>query len=219
MILIIDKNKKRGQTIAEIFHFMGILSFSTLAHEAASEISTEYRAILISEPTALPDYKDYLYNLRKYSYNIPIFALSSEVKEPEGFDGVFPEDISSSLLLSKIISYQESMGLPSLGKYLLAGIDAGCDLGEVRHFSEGMKMTKTETMIIRYLIVTYPRPMNAEKILKHTHKQAKLPAPSAIRTHISKINSKFYSHRGRNLIVSVPGAGYTVLTPEMANKF
>ncbi len=218
MVLIIDRNKKRGQTLAEIFHFMGVLSLYTQPSAAASEISSEYRAVLISEPEELPDPEDYTAMLRSYSPGIPIFAISREPVSYTFFDGMFQDGISSSVLVSEIVKYQEERGLPSLGQYLLAGLDAGCDLGEVRYFSEALNMTKTETMIIRYLIATYPTPASSEKILKHTHKPTKLPERSSIRTHISKINSKFEAQRGRSLIVSVPGEGYTVLTPELANK-
>lgn len=219
MILIIDRNKKRGETLAEIFHFMGVLSLYTQPSSAISELSPEYRAILISEPSGLPAPEDYVATLRRYSASIPIFAISGEECRYECFDGIFSDNISSSALVSAIVAYQEERELPSLGKYLLAGLDAGCDLGEVRYFSEGLGMTKTETMIIRYLIATYPTPASAEKILKHTHKPTKLPERSSIRTHISKINSKFEAIRGKSLIVSVPGEGYTVLTPELASKY
>jgi len=218
MVLIIDKNKKRGETLSEIFHFMGVLSLNTAPSLAPSQISFEYRAILISAPESLPDPENYVAMLRDYSGKIPIFALTDRDDGLGCFDGIFPEDISSSALVAAIVEYQEKKGLPSLGKYLLAGLDAGCDIGDVRFFSEGLSMTKTETMIIRYLIATYPRPVSTDDILRHTHKPTKLPDRSSIRTHISKINSKFEALRGRNLIISIPGEGYTVLTPELVKN-
>lgn len=218
MILIIDKSRKRGQTLAEIFHFMGILSFYTQPSAAAKEISGEYRAVLMSEPNELPDCEDYIATLRKYSGKIPIFSISRDKCNEKIFDKSFEDGISSSSLVCQIVEYQEKNGLPSLGKYLLAGLDAGCDLGEVRHFSEKLSFTKTETMIIRYLIIMHPTFVSASDIIKHSHKPTKTPEPSSIRTHISKINAKFKRYRGRALIASLPGLGYAILTPELRER-
>ena len=218
MILIIDKSRKRGQTLAEIFHYMGILSLYTSPNGAPSEISSEYRAILVSEPSELPDEADYITSLRRYSGKIPIFAISEGGCKKELFDLAFDDGISSSALVSEIIRYQEKNELPSLGKYLLAGLDAGCDLGEVRYFSEKLSFTKTETMIIRYLILMHPTFVSAKDIIKHSHKPAKAPEISSIRTHISKINSKFKGSRGKILITSEPGLGYAILTPLLKEK-
>lgn len=218
MLLIIDTNKKRRDTVSEIFHFMGILSFGTDPTHAFSEISEEYRAILISEPMALPDPEDYIEKLSVCSGRIPIFALS-EASVPDRVSAriarLFSSDIYSSVLITSIIDYLEEHDLPSVGKYLLAGLDAGCDLGEVRYMSQKMDFTKTETMIIRYLTVAYPTPKSAEAILAHTSKPGKLTEPSVIRTHISSINKKFKRIRGRSLIIQAEGGGYRIATPEM----
>lgn len=218
MILIIDKNRKRGLTIAEIFHYMGILSLYTSPKDATARISSEYRAILVSSPEELPDALDYVNTLRKYSGKMPIFSVSAEGYSSPIFDKCFPDDISSSVLVSEIITLQEEMGLPSLGKYLLSGLDAGCDIGEVRYFSEKLNFTKTETMIIRYLIVMHPTLVKAEDIMKHSHNPLKTALPEGIRTHISKINSKFKKAKGRNLITSIPSEGYAILTPLLKEK-
>ena len=197
---------------------MGLLSFGTEPSRAYSEISKEYRAILISEPMALPDPGDYVFRLSKYSGTIPIFALS-ESPIPDSISSriamVFPSDVYSSVLISSMIDYLEEHSLPSVGKYLLAGLDAGCDIGEVRYMSEKLNFTKTETMIIRYLTVVYPTPKSAEDILAHTSKPGKLAEASVVRTHISSINKKFKLKRGRNLIIQAEEGGYHIATPEM----
>ena len=214
MILVIDDNTKRKDTLCEIFHYMGILSFGTSAHKAYSELTDEYRAILVSEPNEMPDAREYLAELSKYAGKIPVFVLSDDpVPGCASISARFPSDIYSSELVNSIINYLDERSLPSLGKYLLAGLDAGCDIGEVRFMSEKMSFTKSEAMIIRYLIVSYPNPKSARDILLHTSKPGKLPDPSVIRTHISVINKKFKASRERNLIAQTE-CGYRIITPE-----
>ena len=221
MILLIDNNKGRRDTLSEIFHYMGILSFGTDSDGAFSHFNTDYRAILISEPTELTDAEDYIHRLMAHAGRAPIFTISKEVL-PRHIRSLvaiaFDDDISSSDMISEMIEYNEKLGLPSPGKYLLAGLDAGCDLNEVRYMSEHMDFTKTETMILRYLILTYPRRIRAEELLHHSFKPGRLPEPSCIRTHISSINKKFSLARGRTLITSEGGDGYAILTPELAAK-
>ena len=220
MILIIDKNKKRRDTISDIFHYMGILSYAIEPERAYSEISADYRAVLISEPRDFTDAPDYIKRLRQYCGITPIFTISDE--EPDGYinelaDMTFSGNISSSVLVNSIIDYQEQRNLPSLGKYLLMGLDAGCDLGEVRYMSHPLSFTKTETMILRYLTITYPRYADYRDILRHCFRSTRSPEPPSIRTHISIINKKFRLHKGRPLISSNPGEGYIIATPEVIN--
>jgi DNA-binding response OmpR family regulator len=108
--------------------------------------------------------------------------------------------------------------LPSLGKYLLAGLDLGCDIPKPRYLSHPINFTKTETMIIRYLTVTYPDYVSAEDILRHSLKPGKIAEPSVIRAHISSINKKFKELRNRPLVISDPGKGYVILTPEINER-
>ena len=217
MILIIDKNKKCRDSIRDIFYYMGILSMSVSPKEAFTEVSPKYRAVLISNPEDMSDMYDYVSRLRAYSGNIPIFSISRETFSKsftELFDRCYPENIYSSRLAADMVEYSEKRGLPSLGKYLLAGIDAGCDLTEVRHLSAKLDLTKTETMILRYLIVSYPTPKLPKDIIRFSFKPTRLPEAAGIRTHISVINKKFHKLRGRYLIESLPKEGYVIITPE-----
>lgn len=218
MILLIDNNKGRRDTLCEIFHYMGILSFGTDSEGAFSHFNADYRAILISEPAELTDACDYIRRLKAHTGRTPVFTTSRD-RLPYALRGevaiAFDDDVSSSDMISEMIEYLDGLGLPSPGKYLLAGLDAGCDLNEVRYMSQHMDFTKTETMILRYLILTYPRQIKAEELLKHTFKPGRTPEPSCIRTHISAINKKFSRLRGRILVTSDGGEGYTILTPEL----
>lgn len=215
MVLIINRNKRDAVIFSETFHFMGILSYSATPTEALSEISLLYRAAIIMEPDTLPDPRDFVARLRSYAA-IPIFAISDGTIENAGiYDEVYNYRGYSSHFISRIAKKTKSMGLPYIGDYRLAGIDANCDRVGVCYFDKPIGLTKTESMILRFLIRSYPEPMDAAKILKYAFKSARRPEASGVRTHISMINRKFKAITDRNLITLVPGRGYAVLTPEM----
>ena len=87
------------------------------------------------------------------------------------------------------------------------------------YFGKPLPLTKTEAMILKTLIVTYPRPTSAKEVLKYAFKQNKTPEASNIRTHISVINKKFRAVAERNLIALTVGEGYVILTPELMPSF
>ena len=221
MVLIIDKSKRQGDVISEMFHYMGILSYPVTPDLAFSEINMGYRAVLVTDPLSLADPVDYVSRLRKYSGSIPIFALGGEAlaeNTKRAFEKVFQSDIYSSTLVQEVIKYQDANSLSSLGKYMLAGLDLGCDLSSPRYLSHPIAFTKTETMILRYLTVTYPNYVSAEEIMAHSLKPGRSREVSVIRAHVSSINKKFKSVRGRYLIHSIPGNGYIIITPEQIEK-
>ena len=77
MILLISRNKKRGNEYAEIFHYMGVLNTVATPTEALSEISLLYRAVLIIEPVTIADPADLVRKLKSYA-SLPIFAISED---------------------------------------------------------------------------------------------------------------------------------------------
>ena len=105
-------------------------------------------------------------------------------------------------------------GKRAVGCYSLAGIDAGCDLPRPKFFENELKLTKTEAMILRYLIRIYPRRAGAKEILLHAFKSGAKPEPASVRTHISVMNKKFKAEYSRAVVSSSEEGGYTVLTPE-----
>ena len=218
MILIIDHNKRNADSISDMFYYMGILSKSASPVEALSEISSVYKAVLISEPSAFPDIKDYTSKLSAYYSDIPIFSVSSD-PENAAYKGVFRKnyDINmySSAIAMDISSELRAKGVTPIGTYRLAGIDASCDTSNVTAFDKAIPFTKTEVMILRYLICTYPAPQTAKSILKYAFKQNRKPDITGIRTHISVMNKKFRQIRDRNIIVSIPEKGYVISTPEI----
>ena len=88
--------------------------------------------------------------------------------------------------------------------------------GGVNYFDTRINFTKTEAMILRYLIRSYPLPKNAESILKYSFRPSRTPEPASIRTHISIMNKKLEAATGRRMIILEPGRGYLITTPEYA---
>ena len=222
MLLIISTFKKRAEAVSDMFYYMGVLSYAATPTEALGEISDTYRAILILDPSNLPDTEDYLNKIRLYASSVPIFAIQSgdAGRNFDGlFDGSFPDECYSSSLVEEIVRYQFNHKLPLLAHYRLAGIDASCDIRKVKVFDESLDFTKTETMILRYLIVSYPVAQSTKNIVKYAFKPSRKPEITSIRTHISVMNKKFKDKTGRSLFISLPTLGYTVSTPEIIKEY
>ena len=218
MVLIVSSSKKKAQSISDIFYYMGVLSYATTPYEATSEISGMYRAVLVLDPEELPDADNFIERLRTYNSLIPIFALSDSCNNyccQKIFDKVFKGDIYSSALIEEIVAYQSERKLPLTAHYRLAGIDASCSKARVTVFDKFVTFTKTETMMLRYLIASYPAPQDAKSIIKYAFKPLRRPETASIRTHVSVMNKKFREVRERNLFVNIPDRGYTVSTPEI----
>ena len=216
MILIINKSRKEAQRLSEMFYFMGIVSYAATPSEALAEISTVYSAVIVMNPSILPDKEDYVFRLRSYA-NLPTFAISDAPESIDGiiFDGVMKGAPYASKILSYITNFCTLRGLKSPGLYKLAGIDASVNLITPVYLSKALPFTKTELMILRTLIATYPAPIKASLILKYAFKPTKKPELPNIRTHVSIMNKKFRSITDRNVIILTPSEGYKVLTPEI----
>lgn len=217
MLLIIDSTKENGKTLSNMLYHMGIASLAVSAKDAFAEISPIYKAAVIFDPSGLADAYDFVNKIRLYFSNIPIFAVSGAEPDPS-LEALFTKSyrapINPTVLVSDIVSVQEKLGISRLGDYRLAGIDASCELGYVSIGGEAVPFTKTELMILRYLIASYPTPKKAERILRYAFRQGRLPELTGIRTHVSLMNRKYRELRGENLIASVPKRGYVILTPE-----
>lgn len=219
MVLIISASKKKAQVISDIFYYMGVVSYAASPKEALSEISGLYRAALLLEPTELPDEVSFTEKLRSYAFSVPIFAISDNHSYNEAlYDGCFKNSIYSSTLVEEIVRYQNEHRLPLTAHYRLAGIDASCNIERVKIFDEITSFTKTETMILRYLIASYPAPQNAKSIIKYAYKPGKKPEIASIRTHISVMNRKFREITGKNLFANIDKEGYVISTPEILSS-
>ena len=219
MLLVISQSKKLSKSIAETFHYMSILAYGTTPAEALSEVSRLYRAAIIIHPEELPDIGDYVLRIRSYMKDLPIFALSADESLPYAdqlFDAIFKKQSMTPALAAKIIEHSRLHSREAIGDYRLAGFNASCDIVGVNYFFDKINLTKTEAMILRYLIRSYPIPQRTEDILKYAFKASRLPDKSSIRTHISIMNKKFSSKKGEKMIVSISHDGYRISTPEFA---
>ena len=222
MILVIDKHKRAARNLSDALSYMGFISVGLTPSEALSEISTIYRAVIITSVEALPDAEDYVRRLRSYASIVPIFAIFDSPennKYSHLFSASFKRGTYASRLAESIILHCDDMDLSLPGHYALAGLDLSVDLRTPMYFFTPLPFTKTELMILRYLFRIYPATARSEEILKYAYRPAKRPDPANIRTHISIINKKFKAITGRNLVYQVFGKGYSILTPEVMEKF
>ena len=217
MLLIISQNKKMARGISEAFHYMSILSYGTTPHEALSEISGIYRAVLIINPSAFPDINDYVARIKTYKGDIPVFAITDSAAPTvysDIFDVVFDNAQFTPALAQKIIDFANKNNLARIGDYYLGGFDACSNTLGVHYFHTPLSLTKTEAMILRYLIRSYSVPQKADNILKYAFKPSRSPEATSIRTHLSLMNKKLEQCIGRRMISLEPNKGYVILTPE-----
>lgn len=217
MILVIHPKLKSAKQTAEIFYYMGIPAVARRPKEALSEISPLYRAVLIANPSALPCPEEYIEKLRTLCAEAQIFSLCQDPEDAALsplFKMAFDGDAYSSHVLSEIRRLQIAEGLSPLGSYALAGLSLHCNERTARYCDTPIDFTKTETMILRYLIRTYPEPISVHHILRYAMRPDSLSEPASIRTHIRNINRKFLEKTGRRLVSSLPSEGYCILTAE-----
>ena len=218
MVLIISSSRKTAEVISDMFYYMGVISYAATPTEALSEFSVLYRAALVIHPEVLPDRTDFISKLRSYARSVPIFAISDSTEDNAAFDGVYPDSIYSSTLLEQIVQYQRESSLPLSAHYRLVGIDASCTAERVTCFDNPIPFTKTETMILRYLIATYPVPQSAKRIVKYAYKPTKKPEAASIRTHLSVMNKRFREISGKDLCLSIGKEGYVIATPKVIKE-
>ena len=217
MLLIISQNKKDAVSVADTFHFMSILAYGATHHEALSEVSDMYRAALILNPERFPDIMDYVRRIRSYRSDIPIFALTAADPPPyypDIFEACFPLPTFTPALASKIIEYANGNNRARIGDYFLAGFNASSHSLGVSYFYDRVTLTKTETMILRYLIRKYPLTATSEEIIKYAFRTARAPEASSVKTHISLMNKKLEEQIGKRMIEFIPKQGYIIITPE-----
>ena len=210
MVLVISSKRRISASISNIFHYLSILSFHTIPMEALNEITPLYRAVLITNPSELADKCEYLERLRSYTPAIPVFAVTDthDALDLKIFDGIFKFSELNALLPDKINEYARSHGLSQIGQYRYGGINADFDQRFVTYFGNALTFTKTESMIIRLLIKSYPYPVPVKLILRYSFKSGRTPEPSSVRTHVSIINKKLRLAGEELAIRMIDGEGY-----------
>ena len=219
MILVISKERKNAQSAVNILYNLGVVSYAETPTAALGEIGIEYRGIIIIRPETIPDLKGYMRKLRAYSGEAPVFAISDSTEElTELFDGVYKIGVHCARLVSEMSALAAARGAAVVGVYSAWAIDASADLENVLVFGNPIELTKTEKMILRYLIRSYPTPKKPSKIIKYSFRHGRAPLETSIRTHISKMNRKFRELTGKNLITAYGTQGYVILTPSLAKN-
>ena len=210
MILVIDKSRREAAIHADVFHYMGILACGVCPEDAFSEIGIEYRCVTVVCPELIPDVRSYVKRLRQYASVTPIFALTKQPTREliDTFDCVLDLDIQSSTFIKRLTEFCRQRSLPYSGSYLASGIDASADVEGVFYGNREIPLTKTEKMILRFLVRCYPRTCSPKSILKHAFKQTRAPLVTSVRTHVSQINKKFRETAGIIPIRCEESVGY-----------
>ena len=212
MILVIDEIKKAAVNLAGAFSYMGFLSVGVTPSEALNEISPLYRAIVVTSLPRITSPRELVCRLRKIS-SAPIFSITDKPggEEAELFDDEIRRGAYAVRIAERMIDYCDDHELPAPGHYTAAGIDASADLDGARYFWQPLPFTKTECMILRFLIRAFPAPVSAERILKYAYRPSRRPDAANIRTHISIMNKKFREATGKSLIEAEFGEGYRII--------
>lgn len=211
MILVISDTISHGRVYANALRYFGLLAFQETAPRALAEITPSVSAVLITAPDSLADEKDYVRRIRSYNKEVPIFAIKSS--DCDVYDLCIPCDRSPSAVYEAMQEYISRTARAPLGTYKLAGLDVSAARKTSLYSFLDIKFTTTELFILRYLIRSFPIRQTAKDIIKYAYPKNAQSCEAVIRTHISKINHKFYKLTDRYLICSEPGAGYLMDTP------
>lgn len=204
MILITDISKSRRDSAQEMLYYMGLLSYSVSPENAARELcSAPYSALLITSVSGFDAERLTLYARGR---GITVGAVATE--ESSAYDVVFPEGSYAADIACGMRDAAVVRGLREIGKYSFGDVDASQAAGVVRRCGKIVELTRTETMILRYLIKKHPEHTTAEDILKYAFRPSRTPEVSSVRTHLSVMNKKFREMTGRMLTEPPTGAGY-----------
>ena len=215
MILVIHTTNYKAQRFAESIKSRGFLAVGAAAKDALKELGPRYRAIIVLEPIQIEYMHTLVDTLNTSVFATPIFTvgepslkINSELK--------FSHDTSAKDVVKKIAAYLNFYGFLSVGNYRAGGFDASVYSKDTTFLDEKIPLTKTECMILRYIIKSYPVPQPIKEILRAVFPHSKPPQPSDVRAHISNMNEKFCHYIGRQKIKFVKDVGYVLITPENA---
>lgn len=215
MVLIVSQILKKAVFVSHMFYRMNIITYPCIPNIALNEISTNYNAVLIIEPNDLPDTANFVKKLRSQA-PVPIFAITNDTKncrDAHTFDKVFRNSILSGNLVELICDYMRANKLPYIGDYKYAGLNTQFVLKSPTYYFSDIEVTKTERMILSYLIATRHEQQSGKNIIKYAFEYGKTPSVSCVRSHISQINKKFIAFTTRKIIGCNPGTGYYILSP------
>jgi len=212
MILILSEDACARKTVSDMLYILGVICDE---HSTSDEIlpsASLYRAVFIALPGEnIEGYKQFV---RRRLGNIPIFTVLDRYSLRDSRSDIeyaFKYGEGIPQILSSVIKICKSRSLPPPCEYKRHGLDASFDLCGVYYNGRLLSLTKTETMIIRALIISYPKPLYASGILTLAFRSSRTPEVANVRTHISVINKKLLFLTGRRFISSNE-AGKYILT-------
>lgn len=219
MILIIDKSKSNAKKYADTMYYLGVPTLAVTPTEALSKVSKDFKAIILLNTHLFADLYDYVNRLRSYSADVPIFAVCKDKNDfnyTRSFDAVYENTYITSVF-NNVCNYCTEHNLCPPSRFRLAGLDATVSIDTPIYLWHPIDFSRTERMLLRVFIATYPRVISPKELLVLAFKKARLSQPSNIRAHVSIMNKKFREATGRNLItLSECGKGYHLITPENA---
>jgi DNA-binding response OmpR family regulator len=199
---------------------MGIISYAVTPAQAFNEIDNRYTAILLTGMENASFDEEFVISLKSLSLGATVIAICNNAaeylaKNPKfsAIDKYFDDSISSAALVDEIEALQRERLIPRLSAYTLSGIDLSARNPKALYLCDDIGLSKTETMILRFLICRHPLPVDTSDVLKYAFKPGKSPEASNVRTHICAINKKFKAITGKHLIEHERGAGYTINPP------
>ena len=210
MVLVISSTQAKGAVYTNALRYFGIVAFQATPPKALSEISPAISAILITTPATIADPRDYVSKIKSYNKSVPVIAIADE---GNAYDLLISPSESPSLVFETIQDYMRESGRRPLGVYKLAGLDVSIGQKIQCYCFLDIKFTATELFILRFLIRAFPVRQSVRDILKYAYPRSSQSMEGVVRTHISKINRKFYALTERYLITNVSGEGYVIDTP------
>lgn len=215
MILVIDHYPQNGQAMCDMLRYMGYIAVHKTPYEALAEANPRYRAAIVLNPGLIPAPEDYIKRLRVYLNVSPIFAIKDEnMTDPDVYDDVYDARLSAARIIHRIDKYCMRNRKRRPGLYGVEGLDISAWRVTAKYYDDEIKFTRTEKVLIRYLSVAYPNPVDTDNLTHHSFNPKKIPSDSNIRTHVSNINAKFRRYDEFPLIISMP-EGYCIYTQEM----
>ena len=178
MLLIRDKSKANAKKFADTLYYSGMPALAVTPREAVFRLGTEFCAIILLSPNSLADLSDFVSRLRDSALATPIFALFENPAVFESsrlFDAVYKNGYVSELI-DNIRDYCRAHALKVPGDFRIAGIDVSISLREASYLWRDISLTKTEKMILRVFIATYPRALSAREVLSLAFKKSKVPS-------------------------------------------
>ncbi len=201
MILVINEDTGLCDSITEMFRICGMPCYGTNTEEAMSEPEQLYSILLLPSPYAPREIVSTVKKLREKFKGLPICKVGiPNTEEPCIFDTIiYPSTKFDGVCLSLDNLVLQSF---NIGKYQKGVLKAYIDEGDVFYNTAKLGLTKTESIILRCLILSSPYGCQKEELLKYCFRRGSYTEASAIRTHICSINKKFNDISGQRLILS-----------------